>query len=43
MAEGIGFASAIAGLVAHAAQITQLSYDYNSDIKNASKAWKLYL
>jgi hypothetical protein len=43
MAEVIGLASAIASLVTLAAQITQLSYDYISDIKNASKAQKMYL
>jgi predicted nucleic acid-binding protein len=43
MAEVIGLASAIASLVTLAAQITLLSYDYISDIKNASKAQKMYL
>jgi hypothetical protein len=43
MAGVLGLASAIASLVTLPAQITQQSYGYISDIRNASKSQKMYL
>lgn len=43
MAEIIGLAASIAGLVQIAGQITKLSYSYITDIKNASRTQKQYL
>lgn len=43
MAEVIGLAASIASLVQIAGSITKLSYNYISDVKNASKAQKQYL
>ena len=43
MAEVIGLASAIAGLVTLIGQVTKLSYVFLSDIRGASKSQKLYL
>jgi hypothetical protein len=43
MAEALGLAASIASLLQIAAQITQLSYSYISDVRNAPKAQKLYL
>ena len=43
MAEVIGFASAVAGLVTLVGQVTKLSYIFLSDIRGASKSQKLYL
>ncbi|KAJ6461143.1 hypothetical protein C8R47DRAFT_993693 [Mycena vitilis] len=38
MAEFIGFLSSVAGLVALASQITQISYGYVSDVRDARRA-----
>lgn len=43
MAEAIGLAASIASILQIAAQITQLSYSYVSDVKNAPKTQKQYL
>ncbi|KAJ7033224.1 ankyrin repeat-containing domain protein [Mycena alexandri] len=43
MAEVVGFASAIAGLVALAAQITSISYGYLSDVRDAKHTRSQYL
>jgi hypothetical protein len=43
MAEAIGLASAIAGLLTLIGQVTKLSYTFLSDIRSASKSQKLYL
>ncbi|KAJ7766257.1 ankyrin repeat-containing domain protein [Mycena metata] len=43
MAEVVGFASAIAGLVALAAQITSISYGYLSDVRDAKHMRSQYL
>ncbi|KAJ7766224.1 ankyrin repeat-containing domain protein [Mycena metata] len=43
MAEVVGFASAIAGLVALAAQITSISYRYLSDVRDAKHTRSQYL
>lgn len=43
MAEAIGVASSIAGLVALVAQITQLSYSYVVGVKNAPRTQKRYI
>ncbi|CAM1508031.1 Fc.00g048790.m01.CDS01 [Cosmosporella sp. VM-42] len=43
MAEVIGIASGVAGLVTFAAQITKLSYNLISDLKEASQTQRLYL
>jgi Fungal N-terminal domain of STAND proteins len=43
MAEAVGLASGIAQLVVIAVQITQLSYGYVSDVRNASRTQKTYL
>jgi hypothetical protein len=43
MAEAIGLASAIAGLLTLIGQVTKLSYIFLSDIRSASKSQKLYL
>jgi hypothetical protein len=43
MAEAIGVASSIAGLVALAAQIAKLSYGYVQGVKNAPRTQKRYL
>lgn len=43
MAEVIGIASGIAGLVALAAQITKLSYSFVLDVKSASRTRKQFL
>ena len=43
MAEALGIASAVVGLVTLVAQVTKLSYTFFSDIRNASKSQKLYL
>jgi hypothetical protein len=43
MAEAIGLAAAIAGLLTLIGQVTKLSYTFLSDIRGASKSQKLYL
>ena len=43
MAEVIGLASAVAGLVTLVGQVAKLSYIFLSDIRGASKSQKLYL
>jgi hypothetical protein len=43
MAEAIGFASAVAGLVSLVGQVSKLSYTFISDVRKASKSQKLYL
>ncbi len=43
MAEVLGLASAVASLVTLVGQVSKLSYDFLSDVKNASKSQKLYL
>ena len=43
MAELVGLASAIAGLVTLVGQVAKLSYSFLSDIRGASKSQKLYL
>ena len=43
MAEAIGLASAIAGLVTLVGQVAKLSYIFLSDVRGASKSQKLYL
>lgn len=43
MAELIGLASAVAGLVTLIGQVSKLSYAFLSDIRGASKSQKLYL
>lgn len=43
MAEIIGLAASVAGLLEIASKITQLSYTYMRDVRNAPKAQKQYL
>jgi hypothetical protein len=43
MAEAIGVAASLAGLVTLAVQITKLSYSYVSDVRNAPRTQKQYL
>jgi hypothetical protein len=43
MAEAFGLAAAVANLLQISVQITQLSYNYMSDVKNAPKTQKQYL
>ena len=43
MAEALGLASAVAGLVTLIGQVTKLSYVFLSDVRSASKSQKLYL
>lgn len=43
MAEAVGFASAIAGLVALASQIAKISYGYISDVRDASRTRGQYI
>lgn len=43
MAEALGLASAIISIVTVASQVTSLTYNYISDIRNATKSQKAYL
>ena len=43
MAEAIGLAASVASLVEIASKVTQLSYKYVRDVKNAAKTQKQYL
>ena len=43
MAEVLALSSAIAGLLTLVGQVSKLSYDFLSDIRNASKSQKLFL
>ena len=43
MAEAIGFAAGVAGLISLTIQLTQLSHTYISDARNAPRAQKSYL
>ncbi|KAJ7673520.1 hypothetical protein B0H17DRAFT_875125, partial [Mycena rosella] len=42
MAEGVGFVSAVAGLVASAREVTRISYGYLSDVRRAKRTRSQY-
>jgi hypothetical protein len=43
MAEPVGVAASVAGLVSIAIQLSQISYQYVSSVKGSSKAWSGYI